>query len=44
MPTVRVNWQQLKGRQLETTTGAYFTVVRVTAAHLTIRPRRGSRN
>ena len=44
MPTVCVNWQQLKGRQLETTTGAYFTVVRVTATHVTIRPRRGSRN
>ncbi len=44
MPTVRVNWQQLKGRQLETTTGACFTVVRVTAAHLTIRPHRGSRH
>lgn len=44
MPTVRVNWQQLKGRQLETTTGAYFTVVRVTATHVTIRPQRGSRN
>jgi hypothetical protein len=44
MPTVRVNWQQLKGRQLETTTGAYFAVVRVTATHVTIRPQRGSRN
>jgi len=44
MLTVRVNWQQLKGRQLETTTGAYFTVVRVTATHVTIRPQRGSRN
>jgi hypothetical protein len=44
MPTVRVNWQQLKGCQLETTTGAYFTVVRVTATHVTIRPQRGSRN
>jgi hypothetical protein len=44
MPTVRVNWQQLKGRQLETTTGTGFTVVRVTATHVTIQPQRGSRN
>lgn len=44
MPTVRVNWQQLKGCQLATTTGAYFTVVRVTATHVTIRPQRGSHN
>jgi len=44
MPTVRVNWQQLKGHQLETITGAYFTVVRVTATNVTIRPQRGSRN
>lgn len=44
MPTVRVNWRQLEGRQLETTTGAVFTVVRVTAEYVTIRPQRGSRN
>ena len=44
MPAVRVDWQQLKGRQLETTTGAYFAVVRVTDTYVTIRPQRGSRN
>jgi hypothetical protein len=43
MPTVRVNWQELKGRQLETIWGARFTVVRVTNKHVTIRPERGRR-
>ncbi len=44
MPTVRVNWQQLKDRQLKTATGAYFNVVRVSATHVIVRPQRGTRN
>ena len=44
MTTIRIDWQQLRGRQLATTTGAHFVVVRVTDAHVTIRPLRGSRN
>ena len=43
MPTGRVNWQELKGRQLETITGARFTVVRVSNKRVTIRPERGTR-
>ncbi len=43
MPTVRVNWPQLQGCQLETVTGARFRVVRVTKKHVTIRPERGTR-
>jgi hypothetical protein len=43
MPILRVNWQQLKDQQLETVTGALFTVVRVTDRYVTIQPERGRR-
>jgi hypothetical protein len=38
------DWQQLQGRTFQTTTGARFTVVRVTAKNVTIRPEQGTRN
>jgi len=39
---VRVNWTDLVDRQLQTATGAPFTVVRVSATHIAVRPK-GSR-
>ena len=39
-----VDWTQLVGRSLQTTTGARFTVVRVTARAVTVRPEKGSRD
>lgn len=38
-----IDWQCLQGRTFQTTTGARFTVVRVTAKNVTIRPERGVR-
>ncbi len=38
-----MDWQQLQGRTFPTTTGARFTVVRVTGKSVTIRPERGTR-
>lgn len=44
MATVRVIWTDLVGRQLQTTTGAPFKVVRVSATHVAVRPQRGTRD
>jgi hypothetical protein len=44
MATITVNWAELTGRQLETTTGAPFKVVRVSATHVAVRPRGGQRD
>jgi len=41
---VRVNWTDLVDRQLQTATGAPFTVVRVSATHVAIRPQGGRRD
>lgn len=42
--TVKVNWGKLSGLQLQTATGAPFTVVRVSATHVAVRPRGGNRD
>jgi len=39
-----IDWTQLAGRSLQTTKGARFTVVRVTARAVTVRPEKGSRD
>ena len=39
-----VNWTDLIDRQLQTATGAPFTVVRVSATHVAIRPKGGRRD
>ena len=41
---VKVNWTDLIDRQLQTATGAPFTVVRVSATHVAIRPKGGRRD
>jgi hypothetical protein len=41
---IRVIWTDLLDRQLQTATGAKFTVVRVTATHVAVRPQRGRRD
>ncbi|MCC7359023.1 MAG: hypothetical protein IT317_06080 [Anaerolineales bacterium] len=40
----KVNWGDLVGLQLATATGALFTVVRVSATHVAVRPRGGTRD
>lgn len=44
MPNIRVNWNELNGRELKTVTGIPFKVVRVSATHVAIRPRHGARD
>ncbi len=44
MATVHVTWTELLGCQLQTATGAPFTVVRVSATHVAIRPKGGRRD
>lgn len=44
MVTRAVDWKQLEGHIFQTTTGARFTVVRVTAKNLLVRPEGGRRN
>ncbi len=44
MPKRAVDWEQLEGRVFQTTTGAHFTVVKVTAKNLLVRPEGGRRN
>ena len=44
MPKRTVDWKQLDGRIFQTTTGARFTVVKVTAKNLLVRPEGGRRN
>lgn len=42
--TRTIDWKQLEGRVFQTTTGARFTVVKVPAKNLLIRPEGGRRN
>ena len=44
MSAISVIWSELLGRRLQTATGAPFTVVRVSATHVAIRPQRGQRD
>jgi hypothetical protein len=44
MVTRAVDWKQLEGRVFQTTTGTRFTVVKVTAKNLLVRPEGGRRN
>lgn len=44
MPKRAIDWKQLEGRVFQTTTGAYFTVVKVTAKNLLVQPEGGRRN
>jgi|GEM_PF-1570317 len=44
MATVTVTWTDLLGCQLQTATGAPFTVVRVSATHVAVRPKGGRRD
>ncbi len=44
MATIKVTWNELVGRQLQTATGAPFKVVRVSATHVAVRPQRGTRD
>ncbi len=39
-----IDWPQLQDRTFQTTTGARFTVVRVTANSVAIRPERSARD
>ena len=43
-PSVRIDWAVLDGLTLQTTTGAKFKVVRVTATYVTVRPEKGHRD
>ena len=44
MPTIKVTWTELLGRQLVTATGTPFKVVRVSATHVAVRPLRSNRD
>jgi hypothetical protein len=44
VPKRKIDWKQLSGRVFSTTTGARFTVVKVTAKNLLVRPEGGRRN
>jgi hypothetical protein len=44
MTTRTIDWKQLEGRVFQTTTGARFTVVKVTTKNLLVQPEGGRRN
>jgi len=44
MPKRTMDWKQLEGRVFHATTGARFTVVKVTAKNLLVQPEGGRRN